>query len=139
MATIEEAAAQLGKDLIAQNMPALLMALTPEGMMKAMALQGQLMAAGAAALAAGMPLPPPATKAEFELKGDEGADTLVNLLLESTAYTAEVQTKWRQIEGVWKVNDFLLLGVKDKDGNAVPMPTLPGMVAPAPPPPAASA
>src|SRR6185437_16357610 len=59
MPSIQEAADQLGKDLVTQNMASLMMALTPEGMMKAMALQGQMMAAQQAAAAAGLQPPAP--------------------------------------------------------------------------------
>jgi hypothetical protein len=130
MPSIQEAADQLGKDLITQNMASLMMALTPEGMMKAMALQGQMMAAQQAAAAAGLPPPAPATAATADVKGQEGEDQLVELSLHSADGVAVVQTRWRELAGVWKVNDFLLLRVIDKDGNPVALPTVPGVTAP---------
>lgn len=133
MPSIQEAADQLGKDMITQNMASLMMALTPEGMMKAMALQGQLMAAQAAAAAAGVQPPAPLTAATAEVKGQEGDDQLVELSLHSAEGVAVVQTRWRELAGVWKVNDFLLLGVTDKDGNPVALPSVPGVTTPGAP------
>lgn len=130
MPSLQEAADQLGKDMIAQNMPGLMMALTPEGLMKAMALQGQLMAAEASAAAAGMRPPSPPTSATAELKGAEGEDEIVNLQFGSAEGVAEVQTRWRELAGVWKVNDFSLIGVKDAQGNPIDLPAVPGLTTP---------
>src|SRR5579883_3377309 len=99
MPTLQEAADQLAKDMVAQNMPGLMLALTPEGLMKAMALQGQLMAAQASAAAAGMQPPSPPTSATAEVKGAEGEDQIVDLRFSSAQGTADVQTRWRELAG----------------------------------------
>lgn len=126
MSTLEEAANQLGQNMITQNMAGLMLALTPEGMMKAMTLQGQLFAARQAAAAAGLQPPAPPTAAVVELRGQSGEDQIVHLRLEGPDGVAEVETRWRQLEGVWKVNDFALLGLRDKDGNPIDLSSLPG-------------
>ncbi len=118
MPTVEEAANTFANDLAAQNVAGLMMVFTPEGMMKAMQMQGQMQARATAALAAGK-APAPMTGHEVELKGEEGEDQVVHLSMLSADGTAEIMTRWREVEGVWKVNDMAIVGAKDAAGNAV--------------------
>src|SRR5690349_15959248 len=118
MPTVEEAANTFANDLAAQNIAGLMMVFTPEGMMKAMQMQGQMQARAAQAMAAGK-APAPMTGHTVELKGQEGDDELVHINMESADGTAEIMTRWRQIDGVWKVNDLALVGARDVEGKPV--------------------
>lgn len=130
MPTIEEAANTFAKDLSSQppNIAGLMMVFTPEGMMKAMTMQGQMQARAAQAMAEGR-MPAPATGYTVDLKRSEGDDQLVHINLESADGTAEIATRWREIEGVWKVNDLALIGARTPDGTPV---DLSGSVPPSP-------
>jgi hypothetical protein len=135
MATVEEAADTFAKDLAAQNIAGLMMVFTPEGMMKAMQMQGQMQARAAQALAAGK-APEPMTSHNIDLKGQEGEDQVVHLSMLSADGSAEIMTRWREIDGIWKVNDMAIVGAKDSEGNAV---DLSAPVAVSTPPPTPSA
>lgn len=128
MPTVEEAASTFATDLAAQNIAGLMMVFTPEGMMKAMQMQGQMQARAAQAMAAGK-APAPMTGHTVEVKGQEGDDELVHINMESADGTAEIMTRWREIDCIWKVNDLALVGAKDVNGNPVDL-----NPAPAPPP-----
>jgi hypothetical protein len=67
MAELKDTAEQFAKDLQAQNIAGLMMAFTPEGMGKAMALQGQMQAG------AGQPV----TGIDVTVTGRDGDDHLV--------------------------------------------------------------
>ncbi len=99
MADLQSSAEQFAKDLIAQNIAGLMVAFTPEGMGKAMAMQAQT---------AGQPQP---TASEFEVNvlGQEGDDHLVDLVMKTADGDRTIGTKWRDVAGSWKVND---IGVK---------------------------
>ena len=118
MATVEEAATAFAQDMVNQNMAGLMQVFTPEGMMKAMALQGRLQARAAQAMAAGH-APAPMSGFTVDAKGADGEDQVVHLNLESNDGTAEVLTKWRELEGVWKVTDLALVEARDGEGNIV--------------------
>ncbi len=113
MATLEETA-----DLMAQNIAGLMMVFTPEGMMKAMAMQGQLQARAAEAIAAGR-TPAPATGYRLETKRQDGEDQVIAIHMDSPDGTAEMLTRWREVEGLWKVNDLVLVRANDAEGNPV--------------------
>ena len=99
MADLKDAAEQFTKDLIAQNIAGLMVAFTPEGMGKAMAMQAQM---------AGQP---PATPSGFEVQvgATEGEDHAVDIVMKTADGDRTIATKWREIAGAWKVND---IGVK---------------------------
>lgn len=118
MATLEEAADAFAKDLTSQNVAGLMLAFTPEGMMKAMALQGQMQARAAQAMAQGR-TPAPATSYSLDVKGAEGDDQVVHLTTRSDDGSAEIQIRWREVEGVWKVNDLSLVDLRDASGATV--------------------
>ncbi|MCC7365272.1 MAG: hypothetical protein IT303_12960 [Dehalococcoidia bacterium] len=100
MAELKDAADQFAKDLRNQNIAGLMMVFTPEGMGKAMALQGQMAAQGQRA---------PATEHAIVENGAEGDDHLVDIVMKGPDGDAALFTKWRNVGGSWKVND---IGVK---------------------------
>ena len=120
MPTLEEAANAFARDLTAipPNIAGLMLVFTPEALMKAMAMQGQMQMRAAQAMAAGQ-MPAPTTGFTVEQNGQEGDDHLVNLKLQSADGTAEIAMRWREIDGVWKVNDLGLASLLDAQGNAV--------------------
>ena len=120
MPSIEEAADTFAKDLLAQNIAGLMMVFTPEGMMKAMAIQGQLQARAAEAAAAGR-TPAPITGYTVAVKALEGDDQVVHIITESADGTAELMTRWRELEGAWKLNDMAIIAVTNADGTPVPL------------------
>lgn len=99
MAELKEAAEQFANDLMNQNIAGLMMAFTPEGMGKAMALQAQQQAAGPQ---------PPTTAVEVQVLGQEGEDHLVDIILKNDQGQGVIATKWRDVAGAWKVNDMAL-------------------------------
>ncbi|SRR5690606_30881060 len=99
MAELKETAEQFAKDLMNQNIAGLMMAFTPEGMSKAMALQAQQQAAGPQ---------PPTTGVEVQVLGQEGDDHLVDIILKNDQGQGVIATKWRDVAGAWKVNDMAL-------------------------------
>lgn len=134
MPSVEEAANTFANDMAAQNIAGLMMAFTPDGMMKAMVIQGQMQARTAEAMAAGK-APPPVTGHKVQVREPEGEKQVVTITLENADGTADILTRWRQIEGVWKVNDFSLAEVRDAEGKPVDLSALAGQP---PTPPAAT-
>jgi len=96
MADLQEAADQFAKDLIAQNIAGLMIAFTPEGMGKAMAMQAQT---------AGQPQPT-ATAFEARIVGKNGEDHLVDLVMTTADGDRAISTTWRDVAGSWKVHDI---------------------------------
>jgi hypothetical protein len=121
MPTLHEAADTFARDMTTMNIAGLMMAFTPEGMMKAMAMQGQ-MQARAVELAASGKTPAPTTGYLIDVKGPDGDDQLVHLNLQSADGSAEIMTKWREVDGLWKVTDLGLVGLRNADGTAAPLP-----------------
>ncbi len=99
MSDLQSAADQFAKDLIAQNIAGLMVAFTPEGMGKAMAMQAQ---------AAGQPQ---ATPSGFEVNvlAQNGEDHIVDLVMKTSEGDRTISTTWRDVAGAWKVHD---IGVK---------------------------
>ncbi|MCA9830540.1 MAG: hypothetical protein R3B97_11960 [Dehalococcoidia bacterium] len=95
MAELKEAADRFAKDLMAQNIAGLMLAFTPAGMMKAMAMQGQMAAAG--------PQPPP-TGYEVTVDGEDSA----LVVLKNSNGEAKISTKWMldPATSTWKVDDI---------------------------------
>ena len=116
MPTIEETASTFANDLQNQNIAGLMLVFTPEGMMKAMAMQGQLQARAAEAVAAGR-TPAPISGHSIDVRGPEGDDTVVHITLESADGNAEILTRWREIDGAWKLNDMELVRATNADGT----------------------
>jgi hypothetical protein len=97
MAELKEAADQFAKDLAGQNIAGLMMAFTPNGMMKAMAMQQQMQAAGPQ---------PPATGFDVNVVGD----TTVEIVLKNATGEATISTTWVEdaATSAWKVDDMAL-------------------------------
>lgn len=100
MADLMVTADQFAKDLAAQNIAGLMMAFTPSGMMKAMALQGQMQAAGAVGPTTGFDLSAPAV---------EGEMTIIDITMKRADGEGVLFTKWKEEAGAWKVDD---IGIK---------------------------
>ena len=96
MADLHDAADQFARDLIAQNIAGLMVAFTPEGMGKAMAMQAQ---------AGGQPQPAPSAFA-VKVVGQEGDDHLVDLVMTTADGDRTISTTWRDVAGSWKVHDI---------------------------------
>ena len=95
MAELQQVADQFARDLAAQNLAGLMMAFTPTGMGQAMALQGQMAAAG----------PPPANaQVSVEVTGTEGAIFLVDIIFKGDDGSRTIATKWIDVAGAWKVD-----------------------------------
>lgn len=99
MAELKDVADQFAKDLIGQNIAGLMMAFTPTGMGKAMAMQAQAQAAGPQA---------PSTGYDVLVKGQEGDDTLVDIIMKTADGQGVITTKWKDVAGSWKVDDIAL-------------------------------
>jgi len=99
VAELKDIADQFAKDLIAQNIAGLMMAFTPAGMGKAMAMQSQAQASGQ----------PPATGFELKELGQEGDDHLIDIVMKNPDGEAVISTKWKDVAGAWKVDD---IGIK---------------------------
>lgn len=102
MADLQQAADQFAKDLTGMNIAGLMMAFTPNGMAKAMAMQTQMMAN-----AAGGP-PPQAGGYEVVVGEAEGGLTTVDLVLKNDSGSVTITTKWQDVAGAWKVEDIAL-------------------------------
>lgn len=116
MPTVEEAAGKFADDLKSQNIAGLMLVFTPEAMMKALTMQGQLQARAMQAQAAGQ-TPGQITGYQLDPKGVDGEDEVVHITMESTDGNAEIMTRWREIEGAWKVTDLSLVGATNADGS----------------------
>lgn len=100
MADLNETATQFAKDLISQNIAGLMMAFTPIGMGKAMALQSQLAASGGQGAISGF---------DIVENGAEGDDRLVDIVMKTADGERALFTRWKDVAGSWKVDD---IGVK---------------------------
>ncbi|MBI2765245.1 MAG: hypothetical protein HYX53_04945 [Chloroflexi bacterium] len=99
MAELKDTAEQFAKDLVAQNIAGLMMAFTPAGMGKAMALQAQRAAAGT---------PAPTTGFEVVVQGQEGDDHLIDIIMKSADGEGIIATRWKDVAGAWKVDDMAM-------------------------------
>lgn len=93
MPELSESAEQFAKDIIANNIAGLMLAFTPVGMGKAMAMQGQGGGAGAAQGSSG-----------YEI-ADQG-DGLIHITFTGDDGDGTIFTQWVDVEGVWKVDDM---------------------------------
>jgi hypothetical protein len=100
VAELKDVADQFAKDLIAQNIAGLMMAFTPTGMGKAMAMQAQMQSSGQAQ--------PANTGFEIKLNGQEGDDHLVDIVMKNAEGEGIITTKWKDVAGSWKVDDIAL-------------------------------
>ncbi len=99
MAELKDVADQFAKDLVAQNIAGLMMSFTPEGMGKAMAMQAAIQARGPQ---------PPSTGFEVKEAGKDGDDHMIDIVMKNADGEGIITTKWRDVGGMWKVNDIAL-------------------------------
>jgi hypothetical protein len=99
MAEVQEAVEGYCKAMMSMDIGTLMGAMTPEALGKAMALQGQGAQPGGSL--AGY---------EIEAKGEEGGEHVYNITLKaSDGQSANVMTRWKEIDGAWKVADIGLI------------------------------
>ena len=98
MAELKDTAEQFAKDLVAQNIAGLMMAFTPAGMMKAMAMQAQVQAAGG----------PPPTGFELGSANEDGTHQVLDITMQNADGAGGViVTRWlADATGAWKVDDI---------------------------------
>ena len=99
MAELQASAETFANDLKNQNIAGLMMAFTPNGMMKAMAMQAQMQAAGGQQ---------PVTGVVCTVTGQEGDDHLVDIEMLNAGGSAVIATKWKDVAGAWKVDDMAI-------------------------------
>ena len=99
MADLQAAAETFANDLKNQNIAGLMMAFTPNGMMKAMAMQSQMQAAGGQQ---------PVTGINVTVDGQEGDDHLVDIEMQNAGGANTITTKWKDVAGAWKVDDMAI-------------------------------
>jgi hypothetical protein len=97
MAELKAAADEFAQNLASQNIAGLMMAFTPNGMMKAMAMQQQMQAAGPQA---------PSTGFDVNVTGP----STVDIVLKNANGEATIATTWVEdaATSAWKVDDMML-------------------------------
>ena len=122
MPSLEETVAAFANELIAQNVPGVMMYFTPEAIVSAMTLQVRLQARAAEMLAQGR-TPSPATSYALEVKremqGGRDGGQIVQITLQGPDGTAEVMTRWREVDGAWKVAELDLVAAHNPDGTPI--------------------
>jgi hypothetical protein len=99
MAELKETAETFANDLKNMNIAGLMMAFTPNGMAKAMAMQGQMQAAGGQQ---------PVTGVDVNVVGAEGDAQIVEITMKNEGGAAVISTTWKDVAGAWKVDDMAL-------------------------------
>ena len=99
MAGVQEAVEGYCKAMMSMDIGTLMGAMTPEALGKAMALQGQ------------GPQPGGALQGyDIDKQGEEGDEHVYHITLKgSDDQSAKVMTRWREIDGAWKVADIGLV------------------------------
>lgn len=96
---LNAAAEQFGRDMVAENVSGLINAMTPSGMSNGLALQAQRQATGQSLKATGF---------EHRYMAQQGDDHLIDLVLTSEAGEGVIETRWRNVFGLWKVDGMVL-------------------------------
>ncbi|MEX1255466.1 MAG: hypothetical protein WEE64_14100 [Dehalococcoidia bacterium] len=98
MASVQEAVEGYCKAMMAMDIGTLMGSMTPEALGKAMALQGQ------------GPQPGGGLQSyEIAEQGQEGDEFIYHLTLVGSDQSAKVMTRWKEIDGAWKVADLGML------------------------------
>ncbi len=94
MATIDEAVSSYANAIKVMDIGALMTTLTPEAMAKAMAQMGTS--------------PPPAgiTDIKAERQSEENGEYVYHLIVEAASGSGTMMTRWKEIDGAWKVTDL---------------------------------
>jgi hypothetical protein len=93
MATIDEAIAGYINAVKVMDIGTLMASLTPEAMGKAMSMAG------------GAP-PTGITDIKAEKQGEENGEYIYNLTVEAASGGGTMMTRWKEIDGAWKVTDL---------------------------------
>lgn len=93
MATIDEAVASYISAIKTMDLGTLMATLTPEALGKAMAMGGSGPPAGV-------------TEIKAEKQGEENGEYIYNLTLEAASGGGTMMTRWKEIDGAWKVTDL---------------------------------
>jgi hypothetical protein len=94
MAGVQDAVEGYCKAMMSMDIGTLMGAMTPEALGKAMALQGQ------------GPQPGGTLQGyEIEAQGQEGDEHVFHITLNGGQQSATVMTRWKEIDGAWKVTD----------------------------------
>lgn len=95
MSALKDAAEEFAKNLVSQNIAGLMMTFTPNGMMKALAMQGQLAAGNQSRTVTGY---------DVTVDGEDSA----RLVLRNPDGEARIQMKWLldPVSSTWKLDDI---------------------------------
>jgi hypothetical protein len=93
MASIDEAVNKYVDAIKVMDIGTLMASLTPEAMGKAMSMGG------------GAP-PTGITDIKAEKKSEEGGEYVYHLSVEAASGAGTMMTRWKEIDGVWKVTDL---------------------------------
>ncbi|MDP9237952.1 MAG: hypothetical protein M3P30_11255 [Chloroflexota bacterium] len=93
MGTIDEAVASYVNAVKIMDLGTLMASLTPEAMGKAMAMAGGAPPAGI-------------TDIKAEKQSEEGGEYVYNLTVEAASGGGTMMTRWKEIDGAWKVTDL---------------------------------
>jgi hypothetical protein len=100
MATVQEAVENYCKAMMAMDIGTLMGSMTPEALGKAMALQGAGPQPGAGG---GL------QSYEIAEQGQEGDEHVFHITLNGSDQSGKVMTRWKEVDGAWKVADLGLL------------------------------
>jgi hypothetical protein len=95
MASIDEAVAAYVSAIKVMDFGTLMQMLTPEALGKAMSMGGA----------------PPSgiTDIRAEKQGEENGEYVYNLLVDAASGNGAMMTRWKEIDGAWKVTDLSVL------------------------------
>jgi hypothetical protein len=93
MASIDEAVDKYVNAIKVMDLGTLMATLTPEALGKAMAMQGGGPPAGITSITA-------------EKKGEENGEFIYHLAVEASSGAGTMMTRWKEIDGQWKVVDL---------------------------------
>jgi hypothetical protein len=93
MSTIDEAVNNYVNAIKVMDLGTLMAALTPEAMGKAMSMGGGAPPSGISDIKA-------------ERKSEENGEYIYNLTVEATSGGGTMMTRWKEIDGTWKVTDL---------------------------------
>jgi len=95
MASVQEAVEGYCRAMMTMDLATLMGSMTPEALGKAMALQGQG-AGGGGTL----------QKYDIAEQGQEGDEHVFHITLHGANQTGVIMTRWKEIDGAWKVSDI---------------------------------